>query len=306
MAATNPPAIVHIHAPTHLPIKLTSSTFPIGKKQVESTLIGLDLLGYITGITKAPGQYSDEARTALNPAYTTWFKQDQIILSAILGSLSNVLQPIISSATSAHDAWICLSVSCAAASRSRIVSLKAKPDKNPRANRTIDAYMRDMTSISDDLALAQSPVSEEDLVVHIFTHLGDEYNSIVAALRRRYTDTQSQGPARLGRGGSGFSNGRQSRNSSNRQARYCDYCDYPAHDTKYCQKLAKFLMENGVPVLELQNTSRPPPSIHATSTAHTPTQSWLMDSGVSHHTVNDALSLHTLNDYTGPDEVMFG
>lgn len=50
--------------------------------------------------------------------------------------------------------------------------------------------MREMRAIADDLALAQSPVTEEDLVVHIFTQLGDEYNSIVAALRVR-TDTIS-------------------------------------------------------------------------------------------------------------------
>ncbi|XP_019173830.1 PREDICTED: uncharacterized protein LOC109169404 [Ipomoea nil] len=190
MAATNTPIITHLHTPTHLPIKLTSSNFPIWKKQVESTLIGLDLLGYITGSTTAPTKYSDTARTEINPAYTAWFRQDQIILSAILGSLSNVLQPVISSVASASDAWTRLSTSCAATSKGRVVSLKAKLAKNLRANRSIDSYMREMRAIADDLALAQSPVSEEDLVVHIFTQLGDEYNPIVSALRVR-TETIS-------------------------------------------------------------------------------------------------------------------
>ncbi|XP_019160907.1 PREDICTED: uncharacterized protein LOC109157458 [Ipomoea nil] len=70
----------------------------------ESTL-GVDLLGYVTGSITAPAKYSDVARTTLNPAYTAWFRQDQIILSAILGSLSEVLQTVISSAASAWDAW---------------------------------------------------------------------------------------------------------------------------------------------------------------------------------------------------------
>ncbi|XP_019196326.1 PREDICTED: uncharacterized protein LOC109190310 [Ipomoea nil] len=192
MAGSTTSNIVNVHATTHLPIKLTSANFPIWKKQVESTLIGLDLLGYVTGSTAAPAKYSDAARTVLNPANTNWFRQDQIILSAILGSLSDVLQLVISSATSAHDAWTRLSTNCAAASRSRVVSLKAKLAKNPKANRSIESYMRDMRAMADDLALAQSPVAEEDLVVHIFTQLGAEYNPIVAALRVR-TDPVSFG-----------------------------------------------------------------------------------------------------------------
>ncbi|KAM0005917.1 putative transcription factor interactor and regulator CCHC(Zn) family [Helianthus debilis subsp. tardiflorus] len=44
-----------------------------------------------------------------------------------------------------------------------------------------------MKSISDDLALAQSPVAEEDLVVHVMNQLGDEYANFVAALKTRDT-----------------------------------------------------------------------------------------------------------------------
>ncbi|KAK9170609.1 hypothetical protein Syun_002749 [Stephania yunnanensis] len=42
-----------------------------------------------------------------------------------------------------------------------------------------------MRSIADDLALIRNPISDEDLVVHIITQLGDEYNPIVAALKVR-------------------------------------------------------------------------------------------------------------------------
>ncbi|XP_019197199.1 PREDICTED: uncharacterized protein LOC109191079 [Ipomoea nil] len=294
MAAVTPAPIVQIHAPTHLPIKLTSSNFLIWMKQVESTLIGLDLVSYVTGSTVAPEKFSDQAHTTVNPAYTAWFRQDQTIISAILGSLSDTLQPIISSASSACDAWTRLSTNCAAASRSRIVSLKAKLAKNPKGNRSIETYMREMRAIADDLALAQSPVTEEDLVVHIFTQLGDEYNYIVTALRVR-TDTVSYGEFhdvltdyerilrdnetvaqvhmptanatqrrfnsphgaqsqnnRRGRGGSTMSNGQQyqTKNTGNRSATFCNYCEYPGHDTKFCRKLAKFLRENNVAVVE--------------------------------------------------------
>jgi hypothetical protein len=40
-----------------------------------------------------------------------------------------------------------------------------------------------MQSLSDRLTLAQSPIDEEDLQVHILNQLEDEYNSIVAVIR---------------------------------------------------------------------------------------------------------------------------
>lgn len=42
-----------------------------------------------------------------------------------------------------------------------------------------------MRSIADDLALAQSPVAEEDLLVHILSQLSEEYITIVAAIKAR-------------------------------------------------------------------------------------------------------------------------
>lgn len=42
-----------------------------------------------------------------------------------------------------------------------------------------------MKSIADELAVAQSLILEEDLVVHILTQLGDELNNIVAAIKVR-------------------------------------------------------------------------------------------------------------------------
>ncbi|GFP97350.1 retrovirus-related pol polyprotein from transposon tnt 1-94 [Phtheirospermum japonicum] len=74
-------------------------------------------------------------------------------------------------------------MSYANTSRGRVVSLKAKLAKNSKGSKSVIEFLHEMRAIADDLALAQSPISEEDLVVHVITQLGDEFNSIVAALR---------------------------------------------------------------------------------------------------------------------------
>ncbi|KAM0043363.1 putative RNA-directed DNA polymerase [Helianthus debilis subsp. tardiflorus] len=174
--------LISVTAPTHFPIKLTSQNFSVWRRHVQSTLIGLGLDGFINGTTVAPSKtISDKP----NPAYTIWYRQDQVIFSAILGSCSDEIQPLIASAKTAEEAWKRLTSSFASNSRSRIISLKSKLAKNPKGNRPISEFLNEMRSIADELALVQSPVNEEDLMVHILSQLGEEYSSITAALKVR-------------------------------------------------------------------------------------------------------------------------
>ncbi|XP_019172479.1 PREDICTED: uncharacterized protein LOC109167862 [Ipomoea nil] len=159
--------IIQLNAPTNFPIKLTTTNFPGWRRQVHSTLVGFNLLGYIDGTTKEPAKFTDTAQTVVNPTHLIWYRQDQIIVSALLGSYTDTIQPLISLATIAHDAWQHLIASYASASRGRIISLKAKLTKNSRVSRSITSYLNDMRALADDLALAQCPVSDEDLTVYI-------------------------------------------------------------------------------------------------------------------------------------------
>ncbi|CAH9121636.1 unnamed protein product [Cuscuta epithymum] len=104
MIITPTTTVIPITATTHFPIKLITSNFPVWKCQVPSALIGLGLEAYVDGTVKVPELFTDEAKTQVTPCYTTWFRQDRTILSALLGSCSDTIQPIISSATSARHA----------------------------------------------------------------------------------------------------------------------------------------------------------------------------------------------------------
>ncbi|MFS7922155.1 putative RNA-directed DNA polymerase [Helianthus anomalus] len=181
-------SIVHLTASTHFPIKLTSNNFPSWRKQVLSTLIGLELDHHIVGKTDPPPETIPAGDTTkTNPAYLHWFRQDQMIISALLGSLSDQIQPVVSSAETTRQAWNLLNSSFASGSRSRIISLKSKLAKNPKGSRSITEFLHEMKSISDELAIAQNPIAEEDLVVHVMNQLGDDYVNIVAALKTRDT-----------------------------------------------------------------------------------------------------------------------
>ncbi|KAL4579045.1 hypothetical protein LXL04_015180 [Taraxacum kok-saghyz] len=182
-------AIIEVNTHTHFPIKLTSNNFPVWRKQVIATLTGLGLDGYVTGSIEAPSQVLSTDKTKANTEYRPWFRQDQIILGALLGSCSETIQSVVSSADTSHQAFKRLTESYASVSRSRIISLKSRLANNPKGTRTITEFLHDMKNIADDLALAQSPVDEEDLVVHILSQLGEDYTNITAALKIRDTAT---------------------------------------------------------------------------------------------------------------------
>ncbi|VFQ96794.1 unnamed protein product [Cuscuta campestris] len=142
----------------------------------------MNLLGYLDGSITAPKQFLDTACTKLNPEYTAWFRQDQILLGALLGSCSDLVQPLVSLAETSHGVCSRLNSHLASMSRGRIISLKAQLNKNPRGNRSIEKFMKDMTDIATDLALAGSPVSDADFIVSIITQLGEEYHAIYQSL----------------------------------------------------------------------------------------------------------------------------
>ncbi|KAK9065403.1 hypothetical protein SSX86_016786 [Deinandra increscens subsp. villosa] len=180
--------IISVTAPTHFPIKLTNQNYPVWSRHIRSTLIGLGIDDYLTGtVTTPPKTVTTDGKSIVNPKYTSWFRQDQVIFSALLGSYTDEIQPIIASATTAHEAWTRLADSYASTCRSRIVSLKSKLAKNPKGDHSVTTFLNDMRAIADDLALAQSPIPDEDLVVYILTQLGDEFNPITAALKVRET-----------------------------------------------------------------------------------------------------------------------
>ncbi|PKI74267.1 hypothetical protein CRG98_005324 [Punica granatum] len=61
-----------------------------------------------------------------NPEYTCWVRQDQLLLHAIIASMSEGVMPLIASAKTSSEAWNKLAKLYARCSRSRVMSLKDK------------------------------------------------------------------------------------------------------------------------------------------------------------------------------------
>jgi len=81
------------------PLKLTSSNYLLWKIQFEILFIGYDLLRYIDGSKPCPPKtLTTNNIVTPNVAYNIWVCQDQLIVNALIGSLSPTIISFITRA----------------------------------------------------------------------------------------------------------------------------------------------------------------------------------------------------------------
>ncbi|KAD6454563.1 hypothetical protein E3N88_09269 [Mikania micrantha] len=304
--------VITLSTHTNFPIQLTTDNFTSWRKQVLATLTGLELEQFVDGRTEPPPQTLDGK---LNPAHRLWVRQDQILLGALLGSCSPTILAIVSSAETSRELFKRLTDTYAGVSRSRIISLRAKLATTTKGNKPVADYLREMKSIADELALAQKPVDEDDLVIHIITHLGDDYKQVTTAVKMRDTpvtfsdlfeklvdhertrlETRTSIPLTT-------VNITQKQGSQSYGRAYSRPQSYGhGHDTKECRKLTRFLQDHHIST----QPSSVNPTINSSMATSSHTQPPMFDSGASNHAAYDSSLLHTLSEYGGPGEIVLG
>lgn len=145
-------------------LKLTSTNYLSWKLQFETLFIGYDLLGYIDGSKPCPPKtLTANNFTVPNPAYNVWVRQDQLILSALIGSLSPTIISFIARATTSREAWTILSNTYAKPSRGRIKQVKNRLKNHTKGTMNITDFLHSIKACADELATLGSPMDEEDL-----------------------------------------------------------------------------------------------------------------------------------------------
>lgn len=71
---------------THLPVKLNASNYLLWQAQLLPLLHSYDLAKHIDGCLQPPPSLTDTNQP--NPLYDTWFCQDKLVLSWIIGSIT--------------------------------------------------------------------------------------------------------------------------------------------------------------------------------------------------------------------------
>ncbi|GAV81121.1 UBN2_3 domain-containing protein, partial [Cephalotus follicularis] len=166
-----------------LSIKLNASNYLIWRSQFLALLRGYDLLSYVDGTTQPPPTQLDDGSP--NPTYILWHKQDQLLLSSLLSSLTESVHAQVVGLESSHAVWQYLSSAFSSQSQVRIMQLRLSLHSLKKGADSMSSYLLKANSISGELFLASKPVSDDDMVLYILGGLSSEYASLVTSITTR-------------------------------------------------------------------------------------------------------------------------
>jgi hypothetical protein len=125
-----------------------------------------------------------------NPAYVSWYAQDQQVLNFLLNSVTKEVLGQVATKTSAAVAWCAILGMFDSQSRVQIFHLHSTLSNTCKGNLSCAAYYVKMKGFADEMAAASKRLDDEDVICCILAGLNFEFNPFVEAFITK-TDQQT-------------------------------------------------------------------------------------------------------------------
>jgi hypothetical protein len=160
-------------------IKLTQDNYLLWRAQLIPYLRGQNLFGYLDGSVPCPAITIPNSSTHIpNPEYIHWSQQDQIILSALLSSLTESLLTQVVGLTSSRAVWLALEKTFSSTSSARILSMRFQLSTLKKASLTITDYFTKVKQLSDTLSAISHPLDSSEITSYLLAGLPPSYDSL--------------------------------------------------------------------------------------------------------------------------------
>jgi len=154
---------------------------------------------FVDGSYPCPAPYvtaTDTTTPGINPFFLSWKQQDQLIMSALLSSLSTEILHLVVDCDTSHSIWQTLEKSFASSSHSRIMQLHGSFQDLRQGDDSVSTYLQRAKVLFDELAAAGRPLSLEDFNLYVFRGLRSDFKDLVTSLSTRaeplsYSDLHS-------------------------------------------------------------------------------------------------------------------
>ncbi|KAK1615934.1 hypothetical protein QYE76_021451 [Lolium multiflorum] len=167
-------------------VQLDRENYLLWKAQVVPTLHSYELIGYIDGTCTAPPKTipaaEANAEPVPNPAYAEWFRRDQLVLSALLASLTPETIGQVLFLPTAVQVWATLANMFASRSKARMVQLRTQLGNTEKKEKSMSEYFHFMKNLADTMASIGYPIGEEETASYILAGLGERYDSLVTSI----------------------------------------------------------------------------------------------------------------------------
>jgi hypothetical protein len=171
-------------------LKLNKTSFLVWRGLLEPFLQGHDLYGFIDG-TKTPSHpYTstspDRSITiSTDPETAQWFRQDQLILSMLMSTISEELLPQVLGCCTAQELWNAIERTFMSASRANTMTLHYQLATAKKGSSSIIDYFHRLKHTAATLAAAGQPFNDYEFTSFLLVGLGLEYDSLVTSITTR-------------------------------------------------------------------------------------------------------------------------
>ncbi|KAK6141525.1 hypothetical protein DH2020_024735 [Rehmannia glutinosa] len=169
-------------------IKLNESNHLLWKQQVLAAIRGYGLERFITEPQEIPAEFIADISTkvkVINPAYLLWCRQDQLLVSWLLSSLSESVLISTVGLTTSKEICDCLQTGFASQNDAKILQYRLQLQTIRKENLSMRDYLNKIKNCCDLLGSAGEKVSERDHLLYILSGLGQEYNPVLVSLTTR-------------------------------------------------------------------------------------------------------------------------
>lgn len=150
-------------------IKLTDDNFLLWQLQVLAGIRGLGLDLYIDPQSPIPPSFlpGENGTDIPNPLHTAWSRQDQLLFSFLLASMTEGIQSQMIGCSSSAQIWIRVSTLFANRSKARMMQYKLQLQTLKKGSLSMKYYLSKMKSYVDSLAACGHSVSDDDQILYI-------------------------------------------------------------------------------------------------------------------------------------------
>jgi hypothetical protein len=168
-------------------IRLTKTNFLLWRAQLLPYLRSSKLMGYLDDTLPAPAQKivastAGGAKPVSNPTYECWYDQDQQLLSGLLSSMTkDILRDVIGAKTS-KEVWDSLQKKFASSIKARTVHIRVELATVKKRDLSAADFFRKITGLASELAAADAPLRDEEVLAYLLAGLPDDYDPFVTSI----------------------------------------------------------------------------------------------------------------------------
>lgn len=196
MATPSSSSISFSSSSSHLvTIKLTSENYMLWKVQLTAYLRGQDLFSFVDGTQIPPPKMfpaESNSNPKTNPAFLSWQRTDQFILSILLSSITKLIVAHVISAGTSRELWTSLESMYSSRSQAKEFQIRFQLTNLSCGDQSIVDYFSKVKMLADTLAATGTPLSDKEYVTYFLNGLGPNYEPFITSITTRIEPIHSQ------------------------------------------------------------------------------------------------------------------